>query len=65
MSLNNTDNNEDIIQELINLNVGTRNEIISAMQFVVNKNDINEISNYLLDNEQKKQYHSFMNNVKK
>ena len=34
--------NKDIILELIKFNIGTRKEIIAAMNSVVNKNDNNE-----------------------
>eukprot|EP01084_Bolivina_argentea_P104506 187112_1 len=41
----------DIIEQLIILNVGNRDEIMNAMKNVINPNDINEIINYLT-NEQ-------------
>ena len=42
-------------------NIGTRNEIITAMKSVVNKNDINEIADYIINNREKKQIKSFNN----
>ena len=44
---------KDIIKQLISFGIGTRNEIISAMDNVVNSNDINEITNYLIKNQHK------------
>ena len=40
--------NEDIIDQLLVLGVGTRNEIINAINNVINKNDINSILDYIL-----------------
>ena len=53
--------NEDIISQLIKFNIGTREEIIAAMKVVVNKNDINEIANFVMNNNEKKQINLFNN----
>ena len=53
MSSNDLNYNEDIIKQLITFGIGTRNEIISAMNQIVNKNDINEIIDYLNNNKEK------------
>eukprot|EP01083_Nonionella_stella_P200501 734147_1 len=39
--------NESIISQLITLGLGERDDIINAMNHVVDKNDINEITDYL------------------
>lgn len=39
--------NQDMIDQLIKLNVGNRNEIILAIDNVINKNDINEVREYV------------------
>ena len=45
----NQDNcNKDIINELIALELGTKSQIINAMNNVENKNDINQIAEYLI-----------------
>eukprot|EP01084_Bolivina_argentea_P176091 304792_1 len=41
---------EDIISQLVALNVATRDEIINAMQNVTNSSDINEIMEYIDNN---------------
>ena len=46
--------NEEIISTLITFGIGTREDIINAMNNVVNKNDINEISEYIMNNTEKK-----------
>lgn len=45
--------NEDIITQLLTLGVGTRDEITHAIKHVLNKNDINEVVNYIMDNDDK------------
>ena len=42
-----------IILQLIKLEVGNIDEIIDAMNNVVNKNDINEILDYIIKNKNK------------
>ncbi len=37
--------NDEIINELVNIGIGSRNECIAASLLVVNPNDINEITN--------------------
>ena len=46
--------NKDIILQLIKLKVANIDEIINAMDNVINKNDINEITDYIIKNRQKK-----------
>ena len=46
--------NEDIINQLIVLGVGTRDEIINAINNVINKNDINSILDYILNKQYNK-----------
>ena len=57
-----SDYNKDIISQLIKFNIGTREEIIAAMNSVVNKNDINEIANFVMNNNEKKQINLINNN---
>ena len=44
---------EDIVSELIKFNVATKEEIMSAINMVKNKNDINEIIDYIYNHKQK------------
>ena len=52
---NNNNNNDlyniDIINELISFEIGTKSEIMNAMDNVINRNDINEIVEYITDNK--------------
>eukprot|EP01084_Bolivina_argentea_P297665 512864_1 len=55
--------NEDIIEQLITLNVATREEIVNAIDNVINKNDINEITDYI-DASQQQQINALNNEIK-
>ena len=44
--------NIDIINQLIELEISTKNKIINAMDMVNNRNDINEIVEYLIQSDQ-------------
>ena len=46
--------NKDIISQLIKLEIGDMEEIIDAMNNVMNKKDINEIVDYITKNQPKK-----------
>ena len=48
---------EDIIQQLMKFNIGTRQEIIYAINHVINKNDINEIAEFVMKRKEKQQYY--------
>ena len=43
---------QDIINELIKFNVGTKKEILNAINHVINKHDINEITDYITNHQQ-------------
>ena len=45
---------EEIINQLLQFGIGTKEEIINAMNNVINKHDINEIADYIINNQQKK-----------
>eukprot|EP01084_Bolivina_argentea_P314644 544988_1 len=47
----NNEYNEDIIDQLLVLGVGNKQQIKTAMDNVINRNDINEITDYLNDNK--------------
>ena len=51
-------NSEEIINELIKFDIGTRDEILEAMNHVINKNDINEITDYINKSKQTKEVKS-------
>ena len=56
---------EDIIQQLIKFNIGTRQEIIYAINHVINKNDINDIAEFVINRQEKQQnYPSEIGSVK-
>ena len=48
--------NTDIINQLIQFEIGTKMEIMNAMDNVKNRNDINEIVEYITLNKDKQQY---------
>ena len=56
--------NKDIISQLIKLQIGDMEEIINAMNNVINKNDINEILDYINKNKQIKSNQSNVNSAK-
>ena len=43
----------DIIEQLLQFNVGTREEIVNGINNSINKNDINEITQYIITNKEK------------
>ena len=47
-------NENDIIEQLSQFNIGTKEEIKDAINHVINKNDINEIAEYITNNQQKR-----------
>ena len=61
-----TELNEDIIEKLIMLDFGDRNEVVSAINNVEkkDKNDINRIMEYMLEKSQKDIVSSISNSVK-
>ena len=48
---------QDIIDQLLQFGIGTKEEIIEAIDKVINKHDINEIADYIVTNQQKKHSH--------
>ena len=57
-------NQEEIISQLIKLNIGSREEIIDAINDVINKNNINDIAEYILNKQQKNINTEINNSVK-
>ena len=46
-------NENDIIEQLLQFNVGSTEEIKNAINKVVNKKDINEITEFIMNNKKK------------
>ena len=61
-NINNNDRNDktkydqDIINQLIAFEIGTKIEIMDAMDNVINRNDINEITEYLVSSREQEEY---------
>ena len=47
----------DIINQLLAFGIGTEDEINQAITQVINKNDINEIANYIINIKSKEEQH--------
>ena len=54
--LNNLLYNKEIINQLIQFEIGTKIEIMNAMDNVKNRNDINQIVEYLTNSQDKQQH---------
>ena len=48
-----SNNQQDIVNQLLTFGIGTKHEILNAINNVINKNDINEIIDYIQKNQQK------------
>eukprot|EP01084_Bolivina_argentea_P045514 83791_1 len=54
---------EAIIHQLVTLGVANREEIENAMQHVINRNDINEITDYIVNKQNKEEQIQIQNEV--
>eukprot|EP01084_Bolivina_argentea_P019660 36567_1 len=59
-----TEENEDIINELIKLGFANKDEILNAMKIVINKKDINSIVEQIEENRSKSQLETITNEMK-
>ena len=57
------DSTDDIVNELMKFEVGTKEEILSAIDNVTNKKDINVIVDYILNNKQKRYNSLFVSHI--